>query len=167
METQKVSQTSEARTVEVPRAKLVSALPAEGLRTRKVTLFENALVQHAYPPKLILDTLAVMWSGYYLWQGEFAFAMVALGALAALGTYTTLGINKAALMDTAFGQYCLMAKNPVTFVAVVAGYVGALYGLWVHSTFYLLGGISLIGVGRLIGWKAMFKARGIDLDENA
>ena len=126
-------------------------------KRHRLTFGEDILVQHAYPPKLILDSVGFMWAVYMVWNHALVSGMVTLCFFAGVGSLTTAGINKAALKGTALGRYCLMAKNPVTLFSLIAGYVILFYGVWNHSTIYILGAITCMAFGRLWGWDKFMK----------
>src|SRR5690348_16191481 len=72
---------------------------------------DKSMVQHAHPPKLILDTIAYMWSLYFFWHQELVAGLVALLGIGGIGTALAFRKDMAVLAQTRLGMFFLVSSH--------------------------------------------------------
>lgn len=125
------------------------------LRFWSLNLLERIMVQHAHPVKLVLEVIGIMWAIYFLWQGNWQWAIVSGIGLPLLGTILVWGRDERRLTGTWLGKVMLMHAHPLNFVLHLVGFVPMVYGLWLHDTVYILAGLTAVILGHLWGWEKM------------
>lgn len=104
---------------------------------------EKLYGQHANPITLILHIIGFMWAIYFLWQGNWILALIFIIILPLIGgIYGILDERGKKIPLTPFRK-CLMGHTrPLSILFQIPGYVFMVYGVWVHSNFYILLSIS-------------------------
>lgn len=118
----------------------------------RLTWLDKLMVQHAHPPKLILDTVAYMWGLYCFWHHELVAGLVVLFGIGGLGTVLAFRKDMAALARTSLGRLLLVSSHPANMLLQVVGYIVIAYGVWIHSTPTVLTGATSVLLGHLFGW---------------
>lgn len=106
--------------------------------------WKKLIVAHAYPPKLILDSIGLMWSLHFVWERMWVQAVGAAVVFSSIGTFLARKVDKEALASTRPGRFFLELFSPGNALIQLVGYATIVFGVWARSTFYVLIGISIV-----------------------
>lgn len=123
------------------------------------TEIRRYMLQHAHPMKFTAEVLGVMWSIYFLWNHSWVGALAV--ALVSFLVSTLLLWRKQFeyLANTALGKIMLVYSTPLNFALYNMSAVPFIYGLWSHSTIFILVGVSLFLLPHLWGWKQFRRSK--------
>ena len=114
--------------------------------------------QHAHPVAFILHIMGGMWAVYFLWQRNWILALIFVMVLPAIGGIYAMWDEKGKKIPlTPFRKYFIGHARPLSILFQIPGYVLIIYGLWIHSTIYILLSISFYLLAMLF---ALTKIRG-------
>ena len=125
--------------------------------SRKMGMLDRMMVQHAYPPKAILDGIGLMWGLHFVWERLWLQAVIASFGFALIGTYLGRNVSSESLAQTLLGKLCLGFARPANLLTQLLGYSVLVFGLGLRSSFYCLIGISLILLAHAATWRHVFK----------
>ena len=126
--------------------------PESEMEDRNKWLF----LQHAYPPKIILEVLGLSWMFYLFWHHVLIAGILVAVIFFLIGTITTIRVNRQKVMETPMGRFLSAIMNPVNISVQLLGYLVFAYGMWEHSGFSILSGISIILLGHAWGWRKIY-----------
>ena len=109
--------------------------------------------QHAHPVAFIFHIIGFMWAVYFLWQRNWIFALIFVLILPAIGgIYATLDEKSKKIHLTPFRKLLIGHAQPWSILFQIPGYILLIYGLWIHSTIYILLSISSFLLAALFAW---------------
>ena len=111
------------------------------------------MVLHAHPIKFIAETLGAMWSAYFLWHHNWIGALIAGLTGFLLSTLLVWNQRIDRLETTPFGKVMSVYGSPINFLLYNLSALPVIYGLWVHDSFPILIGISILLLPHLWGWR--------------
>ena len=111
------------------------------------------MLQHAHPTKFVAEILGIMWSAYLLWNHHWILALVIGMSFFLLSTILLWGDRFQNLAETHLGRVLLVYSSPLGFAFYNVSVVPLVYGLWIHSGFYINLGVSIILLPHLWSWK--------------
>ena len=115
--------------------------------------FEKYALKHSHPRALFLDVLGIVWFFYFFWlqSWQMALASIIIGRL--LASSTVMQVSPQKMSETILGKIALLHIHPANFIIQFLGFIVLTFGVWLHSTEYILLGFSAILVGHLFGWE--------------
>lgn len=119
--------------------------------------FEIYSLKHFHPRSLFIDSAAIIWSVYYLWQNNWPLALGFAIAGRILAYLSTFDVNAEKMSETTWGKIALLHLNPINLVLQSMGLLLFIYSLWEHSELLILLSISLILIGHVKGWSKVEK----------
>lgn len=106
--------------------------------------------QHANPAAFILHIIGFMWAVYFLWQGNWILALVSVIVLPGIGGIYAMRDEKGKKITlTPLRKLLIGHAKPLSILFQIPGYILIIYGLWIHSTIYILLSISFFLLGNL------------------
>lgn len=117
-----------------------------------MSLLKQITINHAHPTKLLFDLIGLIWTVYFLWENNFWLGLAIGVSSSVLGTLLTIRANSEQIAKTVLGKYMLARLHPFNFVFQLSGYLVSLYGIWFHSGWVILTGVTLVILGHLWGW---------------
>jgi len=137
-------------TIEARKMEVVKEQAAE--ESIHLNMIQKYALLRAHPRRIFLDSAALMWEVYFLWQGNW---QVALGIFAVMNTVGLMAVRKTnfgSLAQTTWGKIALLHLNPMNLILQLTGAAMAVYGLLIQDTLTILSSITLILVGHFYGW---------------
>jgi len=116
-------------------------------------LFRKIVLQHTILRYLVFDGLGFIWFLYFLWLNEVLAALVSLVVFWTIASMLVSHIDEEKNAATSAGKFALGHLAPWSAVWHALGYAVGIYGVWIHSGFYILVGFSLILLGHLLDKK--------------
>jgi uncharacterized membrane protein YesL len=124
----------------------------------EMIFFERAIVRRGHPRHIILGLVGFMWGIYFLWLHNWRWAVAIILVSVVLGRISTSRTREESLAQTVRGKIMLLHLHPMNLLVQIAGFVLLLYGVWLHSTIYILAAMSVILVGHMWGWHKVSEA---------
>ena len=121
-------------------------------RSEQFNWVERYFLRRMHPRSMFFDSIAFMWGSYFLWNQDWPRAIVVSAAIVILGLLTVLSVDPEKMADTTLGKIGLLHLHPVNFITQVIGMFPFIYGVWLHSTEFILAGFSVILFGHIFGW---------------
>ncbi len=110
------------------------------------------MLWRAHPTRIFVDSAAILWVVYFIWQ-QLWLPAVAITLLASATSYFLIRkTSLEALASTTLGRLALLHLHPVNLTLQTLSVPPLLYGLWNHSTGFILAGLSLLLLGHASGW---------------
>ncbi|MCI0489500.1 MAG: hypothetical protein L0229_23155 [Blastocatellia bacterium] len=129
-------------------------------------LIRKYILAHAHPMKFVAEALGVMWSVFFLWNRNWIAAVVASTLFFLLTTLILWNKPSDGLAKSPLGKILLVYATPLNFFFYNFSALPLIYGLWVHSTVYILIGVTLLLLPHLWAWKNFgsdgYTLRGMD-----
>lgn len=135
-----------ANTVQPRAASLQSQTSSE------LTWIQRLMLKRFHPRAIFIDSVGLIWCGYYLWAHDLSMVLGAAVAFRILSYYSVMDMSPQRISETTLGKIALLHLNPANLIIQIAGTVVLIYGLWQHSTESILVGISVILLGHVFGW---------------
>ena len=108
---------------------------------------------HAHPVTFILHIIGFMWAVYFLWQRNWIFTLIFGVGLPAIGGIYAIHNEKSKKIPlTPLRKFLMGHARPLSVLFQIPGYIFVIYGLWIHSTIYILVSISFLLLGTLFAW---------------
>lgn len=123
-----------------------------------MTYLEKAIIRRGHPKHIILGIVGFLWTLYFLWYHDWAWALGVVLASAILGRVVTAGTREEGLAQTVLGKIMLLHLHPMNLAVQVAGFGILLYGVWLHAVMHVLVGASLVLLGHMWGWHKVNEA---------
>jgi hypothetical protein len=124
----------------------------------EMTYLEKAIIRRGHPKHIILGIVGFLWTLYFLWHHDWAWALGVVLASAILGRVVTSGTREEGLAQTVLGKIMLLHLHPMNLTVQVAGFGILLYGVWLHAMMHVLVGASLVLLGHMWGWHKVNEA---------
>ena len=123
-----------------------------------MTYVERMIVRRGHPKHIIVGIVAFLWVIYFLWQHNWIWAAAVVVLSAVLGRLSTSGPKEETLAQTLLGKIMLLHLHPVNLTLQMAGFALLAYGIWMHSTLYIMAATSLVFLGHMWGWHRVNEA---------
>lgn len=123
-----------------------------------MTYLERAVIRRGHPKQIILGIVGLVWTVYFLWHHDWAWAVGAVLASAILGRVVTGGTREENLAQTLLGKITLLHLHPMNMTVQFVRFGVLLYGVWIHALMHILVGASLILLGHMWGWHKVNEA---------
>ncbi len=107
------------------------------------------MVLHAHPTKLVLESIGLLWSLYFIWIHQIPLAIIFGLGIPLLGSILVWNTNTKKLAKTILGKLFLSHAKPFSLTFHILGYMVGVYGLWSHSLILIIVSVSLILFGHL------------------
>lgn len=117
------------------------------------TMSETYILRRGHPRRIAVDLAALPWVVLALWRNDWVSAIVIVVLGGTLSLLAVRGIDPVKMADTTLGKIALMHLHPWNLALQTVGLFPLVYGLWIHSTEYILAGLSLIVLGHMWGWE--------------
>jgi hypothetical protein len=118
--------------------------------SKKMSLMQRVMVQHANPSKLAVDIIAMAVAAYFFWEQNLAWGLIALFGISIIGTIPVWGKDEEQLAETRLGKWMLIQARPVNLIVRGIGTVVIIYGIWLHSLLVIVLGCALLVVARVL-----------------
>ncbi len=115
---------------------------------------ECIMLQHANPIKLTSDCIGIVLCFYFLWVNDLLLALILLFGLSVMGNILVWKIDIKKISETTLGKWMLVQAQPLNLILRTIGFVIVLFGLWRHSFLFIILGIIIIALARLLGTKS-------------
>lgn len=119
---------------------------------------QRYVLQRSHPTSIVLDSTALMWGVYLLWQHNWQAALLIVVIARLLAYAATRNVDREALSRTMLGRIAVLHLHPVNLAMQTIGAIVGLVGVWNHSTLTILSGISLVLVGHAFGWEDVHRS---------
>lgn len=123
-----------------------------------MTYMERMMVRRGHPKNIIVGIVGFLWVIYFLWQHNWIWAVAVAVLSAVLGRLSTSGTKEETLAGTLLGKIMLLHLHPVNLTVQMVGFALLLYGLWMHSTIYIMAATSIVFLGHMWGWHKVNEA---------
>ena len=123
-----------------------------------MTFLQEFMLSRGHPRQIILHLVGGIWTVYFLWQHNWIWAAAVVVLSAVLGRLSTSGTKEETLARTLLGKIMLLHLHPVNLTLQTAGFALLLYGVWVHSTLYIMAATSMVFLGHMWGWHRVNEA---------
>lgn len=111
------------------------------------------MILHAHPAKFIAEILGLIWSAYFLWQHNWIGAVI-VGLVGFLLSTILLWNQPIDFLETtSLGKVMDVYGRPVNFLLYMLSALPVIYGLWLHDSFFVLIGVSILLSPHLWGWR--------------
>jgi len=117
-----------------------------------MTLMERHILRHGHPRHMIVAVVTVIWSTYFFWQHELAFALWTIAGGVILARIVTFGMDEAQLAQTTLGKILLLHLHPANVILQSLGYALAMFGVWEHQAVLIMAGTTMVFLGHMWGW---------------
>lgn len=111
---------------------------------------ERTMLQHAYLPKLIADSLGAIIGLYLLWDQQLPAALVSIFGFSIIGTVLASKQNVDKLSKTPLGKWMLVQAHPLNLITRFIGAIILAYGVWTHSISTCLIGVFIVILARYL-----------------
>ena len=118
----------------------------------RFNIMERYVLRRSHPFLLTFAIVASMWALYYLWLGEWRIALGILIVERLFSMTFLQTVNYRSMADTALGRMALLHLHPVNLVVQIVGVAFLIWGVWIHHTETIFGGISALILGHAFGW---------------
>lgn len=116
------------------------------------TLIERYALRRFHPRRIAADMVSSMWAVYFLWNHDWRAALIVAVVISTVAQVTVRRTDPEAMSETLLGKLALLHLHPFNMALQLVGVVALIYGLWLHSTEYILGALSLVAAGHTVGW---------------
>ena len=123
-----------------------------------MTYVERMIVRRGHSKHIIVGIVALLWVVYFLWQHNWIWAAAVVVFSTVLGRLSTSGTKEETLAQTLLGKIMLLHLHPVNLTLQMAGFALLLYGIWMHSTPYIMAATSMVFLGHMWGWHKVNEA---------
>jgi hypothetical protein len=123
-----------------------------------MTYMERMVIRRGHPKHIIVGIVGFLWFVYFLWQHDWKWALSTAVLSAVVGRLATSGTKDETLAPTLLGRIMLLHLHPMNFSVQVAGFALLFYGIWFHSTVYIMVATSIVLLGHMWGWHRVNEA---------
>ncbi|NBT59396.1 hypothetical protein EBT16_11495 [bacterium] len=135
--------TIEARKMEVVTERAESA---------HLNLLQKYVLMRAHPRRAFLDTIAMMWEVYFLWNKNWRAALGIFLVMNTVGIVLGRKVNYEAMASTVLGKLALLHTQPMNLLLQLTGAALLVYGLHLREGLTIMTSVSLIFLGHFYGW---------------
>ena len=141
-------------------AKIRIAKPSREI-DRGLTPAERFFVQYAYPPKLILDGIGLMWALHFVWERLWTQSLISLIGFSLVGSVFAGAANRSVLAATLLGCFCRCLAKGTNVAAQISGAIVLVFGVWSRTPFYGFIGISFILLAHANAWRQAYRIQNL------
>lgn len=123
-----------------------------------MTYMERMVIRRGHPKHIIVGIVGFLWFVYFLWQHDWKWALSTAVLSAVVGRLATSGTKDETLASTLLGRIMLLHLHPMNFSVQIAGFALLFYGIWFHSTVYIMVATSIVMLGHMWGWHRVNEA---------
>lgn len=123
-----------------------------------MTYVERMIVRRGHPKHIIVGSVAFLWVVYFLWQHNWIWAAAVCCIERGSGQAVHVWDKEEPLARTLLGKIMLLHLHAVNLTLQMAGFALLLYGVWVHSTLYIIAATSMVFLGHVWGWHRVNEA---------
>lgn len=128
----------------------------------RYTWLERLTLRKFHPRKIFFDLASGMWAVYFLWYQDWQRALLVGLTISLLGYISVWNVDVEKMSETPLGKLALLHLHPFNLITQLIGLVPLVYGIWIHSTEYILGGLSIVMIGHAYGWWKVNSAYAVD-----
>ncbi|GEM_PF-6455526 len=114
---------------------------------------ERMILTYAHPARLIGKLLGAIWLLYYIWHHRLILGIFVATVLTLLGLFFSWNYTPSKFRKTHFGKLILLHLNPLNYALHVVGFIVLAYGMWLHYSFPILLGVSIMMLGHIRGYR--------------
>jgi hypothetical protein len=122
-------------------------------RSDELTVLQKYFLMRFHPIKMIFDIVGAMWAVYFLWIKVWPMAFISAVFFGLVGLFSVRHVDLDEMSQTTLGKMGLLHAHPVNLTLNLMGLIPLVYGLWEHSTEYILIGLTIVYFGHLYGWE--------------
>lgn len=123
-----------------------------------MTLSERIIIRNGHPRRIIVGSIALIWTLYFLWFHNWVGAAIALIVGGPLSRFATQRMHEEQLAQTTFGKILLLHLHPANVIGQSIGFATLLCSVWIHSGRSIALGVSIILLGHMWGWHKVNQA---------
>lgn len=123
-----------------------------------MTYMERMVIRRGHPKHIIVGIVGFLWFVYFLWQHDWTWALAVAVLSGVLGRLLTSGTKDESLAPTLLGKIMLLHLHPMNLSVQIVGFALLFYGIWLHSTIYIMVATSLVFLGHMWGWHKVNEA---------
>ena len=123
-----------------------------------MTYMEKIVIRRGHPKRIIVGIVGFLWFVYFLWQHDWTWALAVAVLSVVMGRLLTSGTKDESLAPTLLGKIMLLHLHPMNLSVQIAGFAVLLYGIWFHSTIYIMLATSIVLLGHMWGWHKVNEA---------
>ena len=123
-----------------------------------MTYMERMVIRRGHPKHIIVGIVGFLWFVYFLWQHDWTWALAVAVLSVVMGRLLTSGTKDESLAPTLLGKIMLLHLHPMNLSVQIAGFAVLLYGIWFHSTIYIMLATSIVLLGHMWGWHKVNEA---------
>lgn len=114
------------------------------------TTIRRYILSHTHPAKFVAEILGLAWGSYFLWQHHWPTALIGSMALFLISTVALWGEDMEYVASSALGRFSLAYATVPGFILYNLSALPLVYGLWVHSVFFIVIAAILFSIPQLI-----------------
>ena len=122
---------------------------------------ERLVVRRSHPRALFINAVGAIWMTYFLAIHDLGMAIAVLVGLRVVAYASVWGTDPERLAQTPMGKMALLHLHPMNAIVQIIGLIPLLLGVWQHSIELILGGLSVILFGHLMGWSKIDPRYGV------
>jgi hypothetical protein len=123
-----------------------------------MTYMERMVIRRGHPKHIIVGIVGFLWFVYFLWQHDWTWALAVAVLSVVMGRLLTSGTKDESLAPTLLGKIMLLHLHPMNLSVQMAGFAVLFYGIWFHSTIYIMVATSIVLLGHMWGWHKVNEA---------
>ena len=123
-----------------------------------MTYMEKMVIRRGHPKHIIVGIVGFLWFVYFIWQHDWTWALAVAVLSVVMGRLLTSGTKDESLAPTLLGKIMLLHLHPMNLSVQIAGFAVLLYGIWFHSTIYIMLATSIVLLGHMWGWHKVNEA---------
>lgn len=135
-------------TIEARKMEMVT----ERAELTHLNVLQKYVLLRAHPRRAFLDTIAVMWEAYFLWNKNWQAALGIFLVMNTIGIILGRKVNYEAMANTVLGKLALLHTQPMNLLLQLSGAAFLVYGLLLREGLTIMAGVSLILLGHFYGW---------------
>lgn len=118
----------------------------------KLSMVEKYLLMRAHPRSIFTDIVGLIWFLYFTWNHNWTAALLVFTIFRIVALALVWKVNIELLSKTVVGKIALLHIHPINLIIQLTGFIIFLNGIWQHTLYLILVGISIILLGHLFGW---------------
>ena len=123
-----------------------------------MTYMEKMVIRRGHPKHIIVGIVGFLWFVYFIWQHDWTWALAVAVLSVVMGRLLTSGTKDESLAPTLLGKIMLLHLHPMNLSVQIAGFAVLFYGIWFHSTIYIMLATSIVLLGHMWGWHKVNEA---------
>ncbi|MGZ3710274.1 MAG: hypothetical protein ACXWQO_19100 [Bdellovibrionota bacterium] len=125
---------------------------SEAAESSRFNWYQQYAIRRFHPRRILMDAASLPWVVYFLWLHNWASALIIGLAAAVIGVLATNTVDAEKYSRTILGRLALLHLHPTNLIVQAVGLVAMVWALWTHSTLGILGALSVIFLGHMVGW---------------